>query len=182
MPWELDKGYTYLRQGRQGGGGGYSCGMACAAMVVHAKKGGKPSEGAMAQTSRSHAGAYRTGTAAMPGAVQVMPSATVTGGGTMTSNLAEVLNEYNINATMLHSADRASIFSKATEKNPVILHVEVGPNRYGHFVVLAKYDVGAPKGAVILDPEYGVLATAAGSSFQNNNGDTCTLTGWHIAT
>lgn len=132
--------------------------------------------------SKGHSGAYQPGTAFRAGAIPVLPTATVSGGGTMMGNLSSILNDYRITNHYYPNGTWQQIVGAVRPGSPVIAHVNVGARGYGHFVVLHAFHPSAPKGLIILDPEYGLVADAAGNSFTNNRNDVATFSGHYITT
>ncbi|MEW8507425.1 MAG: hypothetical protein AB2598_12015 [Candidatus Thiodiazotropha sp.] len=177
--WVNKSGYEILMQNRDPRGG-YACGMACAAMVVNRKGQGKPSIASMSGLSQESGGAFKRGTAFRAGAVQVLPAAKVTAGGTAATNLVKTLRTMGI-----HAGIRSGFgppFPAFSSRNPVIANVRVG-GKYDHFVLLNSCDPKAPLGLIICDPETGLLSASPNAALFKSGNHNCTYyRNWFIVT
>ncbi|MBT2990953.1 MAG: hypothetical protein B6D72_00345 [gamma proteobacterium symbiont of Ctena orbiculata] len=177
--WVNKSGYEILMQNRDPRGG-YACGMACAAMVVHRKGHGKPTIASMSGLSQDFGGAFKRGTAFRAGAVQVLPATKVTAGGTAATNLVKTLKSMGIQARI--RAGFGPPFPAFSSRNPVIANVRVG-GKYDHFVLLNSCDPNAPKGLIICDPETGLLSASPNATHFRSGANDCTYyRNWFIVT
>ncbi len=187
MGWEVQQGYDVCLQDE-----GFSCGMACVAMIVYIKTASKMTESAARQLSVSCGGsAYKPSVADKAkhmGGVAVLtmvsqPKAQVNLGTGM-ENLSQILKSVQINNTCSHYNDVANAVASQQWDNPMILHLQWGPNGGGggHFVV-GQYNVGAQMLA-IRDPGNGVCGwnRSSGANYTDTKANTGRFSGWIIMT
>lgn len=113
MGWKTAAGYDVLEQDY-----GYSCGMACVAMIVKMTGGGTPTENSIIQISKEFGGqSYKAALADKPGMGPRMLTATSapasdTGAGTGMENLSKILTALKVVNTCNHYGKVAEEIAK----------------------------------------------------------------------
>lgn len=180
-----------------------SCGMACLVMVMELTGNGRPTEKAVAATSSEHGGKYISAVTDRPSFKNAPRMLTATNAVTLNSyegtditNLAAVLNSYQINTSNVapaHSVGQAPSASlEATwglveDAKPAIAHVS-WTGGGGHFVVVAKYKAKtglfkkSKKTLTVYDPSYGLVYQDVSSTnpYAPQQGLAGSFSGWVV--
>ncbi len=183
MGWVNQYGYDICMQDD-----GYSCAMACAAMVSNRCQGGQPTESAIKGLSKQGSGQSYTPSMKdklkSMGAKSVMPGVVPTdkgAAGTGMDNIQSILNQCHVTNTLNQSVNIATIMTGATHQRPIVVHV-TWPAGGAHFVLVDWYDSANTKKLIIMDPAYGIVMNDASGTYKPNATTTGTFSGWYIKT
>ena len=183
MPWKDVAGYQIMMQAHD-----FSCGMACVAMFVNRVDFSKPAESIVISASKRVGGGSYTPAfkdrGMMQGTGMRMLTATTPvrespDAGTYMENLANILTQWKIPAVVRQGSALTSI-QAARSGSPVIAQVEWSGGGGSHFVLVEKFEPGAPKGLIICDPAYGLCAQTLSTTYSPQDGVSGTFINWTV--
>ncbi|MGP8434299.1 hypothetical protein ACT2FY_36080 [Paraburkholderia fungorum] len=188
MAWTEIAGYQVLKQTERS-----SCGMACVAMAIHRTGHGKPSESAIKAMSSQYAGNYSAAIhdrAPYQGASRMLTATLPVqlGGyeGSFLTNLGAVLTAYHVSNTVAYrdQAGLSAAWALVTTGKPAIAQVDWDGGAGSHFVLIEKYDQGAPKPLIVCDPFYGLVSQAesVAHTYEPVAGVSGVFNGWLLQT
>jgi hypothetical protein len=164
-----------------------SCGMACVCMVVHRKGMGTPSESLVSSKSKGMANGYGQALSDRFKGNPRMLTATSDKStrdyeGTYMSNLGELLEDWHIDNEVKYHADIMGSLRGVRSGSPAIAQVDWSGGG-SHFVLVEKFLPG-PKGLIVCDPYYGVVALDAngGATYAPDASSSGRFNGWLVTT
>ena len=183
MGWVHQNGYDLCMQDDE-----YSCAMACAAMVINRRQGGKPTESAVKGLSKQGSGMTYTPSTKdklkSMGGISVMPNVVPTNkgaAGTGMDNIKSILDAVHITNTYQQSPTIGTLLTGAQYQDPIVGHV-VWADNSAHFVMVDWFDNAGTKKLIIMDPAYGIVMNDASATYKPNASTSGTFSGWYIKT